>query len=211
MTTVVGGRSGNPMRRLLDAPPPTEAVGERCEMCAEPIAVDHGHLVDLRARSLMCTCRGCTLLFSNPGAGSGRFRIVPDRYLSDPAFVLDDAGWDRLQIPVRMAFFLRNSELERVVGFYPSPAGATECELPMDGFEQGLGRSPLAAMLEPDVEALLARGDRGNSSLHLVPVDACYELVGLVRLTWKGFDGGADARTAIDGFFGRLADRSRAL
>jgi Family of unknown function (DUF5947) len=206
VTTVDGG--GSPWRRILERPVP-EPAGERCEMCAEPIGAEHSHLVDLKARSLMCTCRGCALLFTNPGAGSGRFRFVPDRYLRDPAVALQDTDWERLQIPVRLAFFLVNSELDRVVGFYPSPAGATECELPMDGWTEGLGRSPLAALLEPDVEALLVRGDRGRLACYLVPVDACYELVGLVRLHWRGFDGGADAWTAIDAFFDRLDRRSR--
>jgi uncharacterized protein DUF5947 len=209
VTAIDGGGGGsNPWRRILERPA-AEPVGERCEMCAEPVGAEHSHLVDLKARTLMCTCRGCALLFTNPGAAAGRFRIVPDRYLRDPASVMDDADWERLQIPVRLAFFLRNSELDRIVGFYPSPAGAMECELPMDGWADGPGRSPLAALLEPDVEALLVRGDRGRLASYLVPVDACYELVGLVRLHWRGFDGGSDAWAAIDAFFDRLAQRSR--
>ncbi|MFD0803807.1 DUF5947 family protein, partial [Streptomonospora algeriensis] len=40
-------------------------------------------------------------------------------------------------------------------------------------------------------------------------VDTCYRLVGLVRATWKGFDGGREARQAIDGFFADLRARSR--
>jgi hypothetical protein len=43
----------------------------------------------------------------------------------------------------------------------------------------------------------------------LVPIDACYELVGLVRMHWKGFDGGEEAWEAIDGFFDAVRDRSR--
>ena len=31
---------------------------------------------------------------------------------------------------------------------------------------------------------------------HLVPIDRCYELVGALRLTWRGFDGGQEARRA---------------
>ena len=38
------------------------------------------------------------------------------------------------------------------------------------------------------------------------PVDACYRLVGLVRLHWKGFDGGAEAWAAIDAFFAELQE-----
>ena len=42
-----------------------------------------------------------------------------------------------------------------------------------------------------------------------MPIDACYELVGHVRMNWKGFDGGQEAWEAIDGFFDRLRARSR--
>ena len=54
----------------------------------------------------------------------------------------------------------------------------------------GRRTSALAGLLEPDVEALLVRrGDAGavaGRRALLVPVDACYRLVGLVRLHWKG-------------------------
>jgi hypothetical protein len=40
------------------------------------------------------------------------------------------------------------------------------------------------------------------------PIDACYELVGEVRRLWKGFDGGTEARSAIDAVFARLAERA---
>ena len=67
--------------------------------------------------------------------------------------------------------------------------------------------------LEPDVEALLVRrGDAGRgdrAEALLVPVDACYRLVGLVRRHWKGFDGGAEAWAAIDAFFDELRERGR--
>jgi hypothetical protein len=43
----------------------------------------------------------------------------------------------------------------------------------------------------------------------LVPIDACYELVGTVRMFWKGFDGGTEARERIEAFFDRLRDRAR--
>ena len=45
----------------------------------------------------------------------------------------------------------------------------------------------------------------------LVPVDACYELVGLVRLYWKGFDGGQEAHEQIDEFFARIRARATEL
>ncbi len=62
----------------------------------------------------------------------------------------------------------------------------------------------------PDTEALLVYRPRGGGMrCYLVPIDECYELVGIIRRDWKGFDGGADAWTAINGFFDTLGERSR--
>ncbi len=45
--------------------------------------------------------------------------------------------------------------------------------------------------------------------MYLVPIDACYELVGLLRMHWTGFDGGPEARADIDAFFERVRSRVR--
>jgi hypothetical protein len=45
----------------------------------------------------------------------------------------------------------------------------------------------------------------------LTPIDACYELVGLVKLHWKGFDGGQEAWVAIEEFFAGLRRRSKVV
>ncbi|MCW2787962.1 MAG: hypothetical protein JWQ91_2956 [Aeromicrobium sp.] len=211
MTT--GGRSRVPMatlRRVRSARPAT-APGERCEMCAEPIAEQHQHVVDLETRTLMCTCRGCYLLFSDHEAVL-RYRAVPDRYVSFPGFVLDAAAWDDLQIPVGLVFVFRNSVQDKVVAFYPGPAGATESELPMTSWDRVMAANPALGQLRPDVEALLIyRSDRGRGDFRclLVPIDVCYELVGTMRTTWRGFDGGQEARAAMDAFFARAEGRSR--
>ncbi|QXE33096.1 hypothetical protein KQY30_01070 [Streptomyces sp. GMY02] len=202
------------LRGFTRRPPPAE---KRCELCAEPLPGEHRHLVDTRKRSLLCACAGCHLLFTRPGAGAGRFRAVPDRYLSDPDFVLDEESWSRLQIPVGLAFFFRNSELDRTAAFYPSPAGATESELDPATWQEVLGSGRLAALLQPDTEALLIRRERGTGAAStggaggcwLVPVDVCYELVGRMRLRWQGFDGGAEARAELADFFARVAARAR--
>ncbi len=195
--------------RRFTRPSPRARPGERCEMCGEPLGEEHPHVVDVEQRGLLCTCRSCYLLFSNPGAGRGRYRAVPDRYRYEPAFALTDGQWEELQIPVDMAFFLVNSALERVVAFYPSPAGATESQLPLATWRAVAGANPLAAELEPDVEALLVRRREGGYECYLAPVDACYELVGRIRVHWRGFDGGAEAHAEIDRFFARLRERGR--
>lgn len=197
------------LKQFTRRPPP---AGERCDLCGEPLPAEHRHLVDTTRRSLKCACPPCHLLFTRPGAGQGRFRAVPARYLTDPGFELEEADWNRLQIPVALAFFFRNSDLDRLAAFYPSPAGATESELDPQTWDAVLGRSRLADVLEPDVEALLLHHERGTPvTCTLVPVDVCYELVGRMRLHWKGFDGGAEARADIAEFFERITAAARPL
>jgi len=174
-------------------------------MCRAPIGEPHSHVVHLERRALLCTCRPCALLFSERGAGRGRYHAVPTRVLRDPTMRVGEAQWDELRVPVRLAFFFHNSDLDRTMAFYPSPAGATESLLPMDTWRDGLGGSALARAMEPDVEALLV----SQRECLLVPIDACYELVGLVRLHWAGFDGGAEMWRRIDEFFARLRDTAR--
>jgi hypothetical protein len=183
--------------------------GERCEMCSAPVVEQHSHVVDLESRELMCTCRPCALLFTIEGAARGRYRAVPERYLSFPDFALTSGQWDDLQIPVGMAFLFHNSQLGRVVAFYPSPAGATESQLTLEAWDQLVVANPALATLEPDVEAALVRGDKEGFTCFLVPIDRCYALVGHLRRLWRGFDGGTEAHTQIDSFFAEVAGRSR--
>ncbi|WP_441248070.1 DUF5947 family protein [Kitasatospora sp. McL0602] len=196
------------LRRLRAPAPPRP---ERCELCAQPLGDPHRHLVDTESRTLTCACQACTVLFAQDGAGHGKYRAVPDRYLVDPAHVLDDGAWEQLQIPVSTAFFFRNAALDRLVALYPSPAGATESELDPQTWEAVLGRSALAAELEPDVEALLLRRSPGQGECFLLPIDVCYELVGRMRLYWQGFDGGAEARAELAAFFDRVRTRARTV
>nr|WP_202437519.1 DUF5947 family protein [Streptomyces sp. SID5910] len=195
------------MARFTAPRPPRE---ERCELCAAPLSgARHRHLVDVENRALACACEPCAQLLDRSGETTGRFRTVPGRYLSDPAHGVDDRAWDRLGIPVGVAFFFRNSALGRLVALYPSPAGATESELEEETWQSVLGGTPLAELLEPDVEALLLRRHEGTVESYLVPVDICYELVGRMRLRWQGFDGGAEARADLDAFFAHVRDRAR--
>jgi hypothetical protein len=180
-------------------------------MCAEPIGGEHQHVVDVVGRGLMCTCRSCYLLFTAEGAEL-RYRAVPDRYLSLQGFALHAGAWDELQIPVGLAFFFVNSAQERTVAFYPGPAGATESELPLGAWDRLVEANPALGSLAPDVEALIVRmPDRSRSvpEAHLVPIDRCYELVGLLRTAWRGFDGGQEARALLDAFFADLAARGK--
>jgi hypothetical protein len=158
----------------------------------------------------MCVCRACYLLFTDSTAEL-RYRAVPDRYLAFDDFALDRRAWEALQIPVGVAFFFTNSALGRTVAFYPGPAGATESELDLDAWNAIGGADPRVALLTDDVEALLVRVpevENAEPQSYLVPVDACYEFVGRLRMLWRGFDGGQEARALIDDFFSLVAARA---
>jgi hypothetical protein len=189
--------------------PSTAPAGARCELCATAIAEEHRHISDLDTRSLLCACRPCALLFTRDGAASGRYRAVPERYLAVTDFELSKPGWEALQIPVTVAFFFRNSSVGDVAGFYPSPAGATECLLPLDAWAQVEAINPVVGTVEPDVEAVLIQCGSDTMECFIVPIDSCYELVGELRRLWRGFDGGSEAREALTDYFARIRARAR--
>jgi len=208
----VAAGQDSPAGREIRADRDADAVrtdSERCEMCRQVLGDRHGHVVDTEKRSLACTCRACYLLFTHEGAAGGRYRAVPERVCHDPDRPLTDADWNELQIPVAMAFFFFNSALGRVVAGYPSPGGATECELDLAAWDRLAAAYPLLGALAPDVEAIfVSRTEQGNE-VFLIPIDECYSLVGELRLRWQGFDGGAEARAALAAFLDGL--RRRAL
>jgi hypothetical protein len=188
---------------------PPDAPAERCEVCGTELDARHGHLVALDDRAIRCACRSCWLLFTSPGAGHGRIRAVPERYLTDPAHPLTDADWDLLQIPVTPAFFFLNSDLGRVIACYPSPAGTTESMLDLDGLDRLRHAYPLLRLPAADVEAVFVCRAGAGLEAYLVPVDACFALAGTIRLRWRGPNGGAAVHQAVAEFFEDLRARSR--
>ncbi len=220
--TVTQQEGGGPLAALarLSRRPTPARVEERCELCGLDVPDEHPHIVDIDSRALLCACRPCGLLFP-PEASTGRYRGVPDRWVRVPVLDLSSAQWDRLQIPVEVAFFFVNSPLDRVAAFYPGPAGATESLLDLESWSEVATANPALAGLVPDVEAFLVRAGperpgRARSTVgredyregYIVPIDACYELVGHLRQLWRGFDGGSEAHRALDAFFDRVRDRA---
>ena len=198
-------------------------------MCGERVPERHAHLVDMEQRSIGCACTACGLLFTRPG---GRYRTVPDRVRHDPDAPLTGAEWAELGIPVGIAFFFVNSALGHVVASYPSPAGVTECELDLAGWDRLAAAHPLLRAPLPDVEAILivagsprlaggpapapvgAGADddaEGGVETFLIPIDMCYSLAGGLRVHWRGFDGGAEAQRLLTDFLADIRERARPL
>ncbi|HMI70309.1 MAG TPA: DUF5947 family protein [Solirubrobacteraceae bacterium] len=206
MSTIASSRLRALAQRSAEA---RESVQERCELCGEPIAAEHRHLLDLSTREAMCACRACALLFDRSAAGGGRYRLVPDRRLALADLELDDVSWEELRIPVDMAFFSFDSRAQRVVALYPGPMGATESLLELDAWDAIEAANPVLRSLQPDVEALLVNRARGARQQWVVPIADCYSLVGLIRTRWRGLTGGREVWEEIGRFFEELDRRSR--
>jgi hypothetical protein len=204
--TVSGSRLARLARRAADE---SVAAQERCDLCSVPIPDEHRHLLDLSTRELRCTCRACSLLFDREAAGRDHYRLIPDRRLRLDDFVLDDALWEELHIPVDMAFFYEDSGAGRVVAYYPSPMGATESLLELRAWTELAAQNPVVTELKPDVEALLVNRARGARDQWLVPIDECFGLVGLIRTNWRGFTGGREVWDKLGQFFEQLDRRSK--
>ena len=182
---------------------------EHCELCSEVIPANHRHLLELSKRALLCACQACALLFGEEGSGGGKYRLVPRRYLALQDFHMTDHQWDELRIPVHMAFLFYSTEAGQVVAFYPSPAGATQSLLDLEGWEELARNNSLLNDLAPDVEALLIHRVKNAREHYIVPIDVCYKLVGLIRMSWKGLSGGTEAQEAIAEFFQEVRAKSQ--
>ena len=187
---------------------------EQCEMCSAELRTEHPHLIDLTRRRMHCACDACAMLFS--GRAGTKYRRVPRdiRLLSN--FQISDAEWDSLLIPINLAFFFQNSVDSRVSALYPSPAGATESLLPLEAWTSIVQSNPILNKMEPDVEAFLVNrvglARRVSAAeYYIVPIDACYKLVGLIRIHWRGLSGGTEVWKEIGDFFTQLRTRAEVV
>jgi hypothetical protein len=216
-------------RALLEPAGGGDPTGCRCEFCGEPLppeqpgaggpgGIGHGHVVDVVDRSIRCACQACRLLFASAGAGGGRLRAVGDRRAHHPRFPLDGPRWAALEIPVELAFLVEDGHAGRLALFYPSPAGATESTVAPDRiaatWRAALADAPGFPAPASDVEAvLLHRPDDGPADgceAFLLPVDACYALVGRIRRAWTGFAGGPAVAAEIADFLADARHRAGA-
>jgi hypothetical protein len=177
------------------------------------VADEHEHLLEVDKRRLVCACQACAILFS--GQIGQRYKRVPSRIKLLPGFQLTDAQWEDLLVPINMAFFFLESASGKVIAMYPSPAGATESQLPLETWQQIAPDNPALQGMEPDVEALLVNrlGEQRGFPAHqyfLLPIDQCYRLVGLVRTHWRGLSGGSELWQELARYFAALGEHGHA-
>lgn len=179
---------------------------ERCELCSAELGPVHSHLLEPAKRQILCACEACSLLFC--GQTEAAYKRIPHRTRLLADFAMTDMEWEALMIPINLAFFYHDSAAGKVRAMYPSPAGATESLLSLESWEEIRQRNRALQSMEADVEALLVDRVSKDPQYFLVPIDACFELVGLLRLHWKGLSGGTEVWQHIQQFFNTLRARA---
>jgi hypothetical protein len=177
---------------------PREKV-ELCELCAAPLAPGHPHLLELEKRKVLCACAACAILFG--GHTHQRYRRIPRDVRRLSNFIMDDAEWESLLIPINLAFFVCSSAAGRTIAQYPSPGGVMESSLDLEYWNTIVDHNPVLRQFEPDVEALLVNRISGQPRYYRTPIDHCFRLVGIIRTQWRGLSGGEEVWKQIDGFF----------
>lgn len=185
------------------------ARGERCDLCAVGVAPQHPHLLEVASAKIVCACDPCAALFTHRSDGRKLIRIPRDARKLEP-LALSDAQWANLRLPIDLAFFVHSLKVDRMVAYYPSPAGGTESQLNLDAWGEIERANPVLATLEHGVEALLADRTRGNRRYFIAPIDQCYRLTGLIRMNWRGFSGGEEVWRKVDEFFDQMEAHARA-
>ncbi|HWF19355.1 MAG TPA: DUF5947 family protein [Verrucomicrobiae bacterium] len=199
---------GNPFAALRRLARP-RAAREHCELCNMAVGPEHRHLLERSSRKVICACDACAMRFE--GVIGGRFKLIPRQPHALPDFHLADEQWESLALPINLAFFFHRTPEDKIIAYYPSPAGATESLLPLTTWEALVADNPVLHRMQPDVEALLV--NRVGTARHyfLAPIDTCYELVGLIRVHWRGLSGGEEVWAEISTFFTKLAERAAPL
>ena len=177
-------------------------------MCGSRLGPRHKHLIEPASRRLTCSCDACALLFYRNG--ETKYKSMPRDTLLLRDFHLSSDQWDSLLIPIGLAFFVKSSAEARTMAFYPSPAGTTEATPSADAWEDIVAGNLALSTMECDVEALLVNRLNDPPEYYLAPIDRCYELVGLIRASWRGLSGGDQVWSNIRQFFTELRESAHA-
>lgn len=192
--------------RRLTVPGAKPGSQEICDFCSTSLFPQHRHLLEVASRKIICVCDPCALRFENVINGS--FRLIPRDSRELPNFRLSDADWDNLALPINLIFIFQSTVSGKPTAIYPSPAGATESLLSLESWQRILAENCELDELKPDVEALLVNRLGNARDYFIVPIDVCFELVGLIRKNWRGFSGGEKVRVEIETLFNRLHEQS---
>ena len=152
------------------------------------------------------------------GRTDAKYKRVPRDVRLLANFQMTDAEWDGLLIPINLAFFFQSSRDTQVSALYPSPAGATESLLPLEAWSSIVQANPVA-----ERNGTGRGGSAGEprrtlrvawlaAEYYIAPIDACYRLVGLIRMHWRGLSGGTEVWQEIGKFLHRApSHRQRSI
>ena len=198
------------LRRLAEAAsnngPAPFPEPEHCDLCSVALPPVHRHLLEMSNRQIACACDPCALRFEN--VIGGRFKLIPRDTRALPDFRMSDLEWEGMSLPINLAFLFYSTPKEKMMALYPSPAGATESLLPLTAWESLVAANPILCGMQHDVEALLVNRVEEAREYFLAPMDICFELVGLIRVHWRGLSGGEELWNEIAVFFARLKENS---
>ena len=175
---------------------------EQCDFCSVPLGSAHRHVLEIATRKVLCTCDPCGLRFE--GVNGGRYKLIPRRARRLPNVNLTDLQWASLSLPIELAFIFQSTPLQSPVALYPSPSGLIESRVPLTSWKALVAENPRLGQMEPDIEAFLGNRTGNAREYYLVPIDACFELAGVIRVHWRGLTGGTTVWKEVGNFFSRL-------
>ena len=184
-----------------------QSAQERCELCSVGLLLNHRHLLELSNSRIICSCDPCALRFHD--VVDGRFKLIPRDIWDLSQFSLSNAEWESLALPINLTFFFHSSPEKKMKALYPSPAGATESLLPLEAWNSLAERNSRLRAMQSDVEAFLINRVGTKPEYYVVPIDVCFELVGLIRVHWRGLSGGDAVWSQVETFFARLRANAR--
>ena len=167
-------------------------------MCSVPIPADHRHLLHVEER------RDRLHLRDLPRALRRRGRVPADgqphrlarraRALGRALGVVPDPDRPRVLLPLEHGRADGDGGSSRSTRARPARPSASSTSAP---WEQLVAANPVLEGLEPDAEALIVNRLGAARQHAIVPIDECYRLVGLVRVSWEGISGGTAHGDAV--------------